>query len=186
MKDALCLAVLLDCRPKARAVKQQELVRSGIALGATDTVDAAKRAIMHIAERIQHEGKTSRQVGQALCNGLLVFLQVCAQSWSKESQLAVQSSNHCIAASHLYIWELLESVRTAWLQIVSLCACDAQVMFCRHIQRTAAQATATPQWSGGSLKSSPSASCAVFPCVYYAQGQQLWVACACGLLRVPH
>jgi hypothetical protein len=77
MKDGLCLALLLDSRPKARAfVTEQGLLGSGSSLGTTDTVEAAKRAIMQVAEGIRSEGKTAVQVGQALCTGLLIFLQV--------------------------------------------------------------------------------------------------------------
>lgn len=78
MKDPLCLALLLDCRPKMRAfVAEQGLVGAGTTLGNTDTIKAAKRAIMQLAEGIPVEGKTSQKVGEALFKGLLVFLEVC-------------------------------------------------------------------------------------------------------------
>jgi hypothetical protein len=82
MKDVLCLALLLDCRPKMRAfVKAEGLIGAGSTLGNTDTIEAAKRATMHIAEGITWEGKTSHQVGLALCKALLVFLEVCSSQW---------------------------------------------------------------------------------------------------------
>jgi hypothetical protein len=77
MKDVLCLALLLDSRLKARAfVTEQGLLGSGSSLGATDTVEAATRAIMQVSEGIRSQGKAAEQVGQALCTGLLIFLQV--------------------------------------------------------------------------------------------------------------
>ena len=106
MKDVLCLALLLDCRPKTRAfVKQQGIVGTGSTLGATDTVEAAKRAIMQISEGIRVQGKTSHEVGLALCNGLLMFLEVRAISnatWLLDIIFCYATANHlcgmCIAA----------------------------------------------------------------------------------------
>lgn len=80
MKDILCLALLLDPRPNMVAfVRKKELLGSvdDKTLGNSETITAAKRAMVAMAEGIPFPGKSAAEVGKALCKALTIYLGVC-------------------------------------------------------------------------------------------------------------